>query len=116
MHKFFSFQTCFTKSLAQKIRHKRLAIKQKSQGSEKNTPGEPVRKRFRALEYATTSETLPIVTEDAVKNYVQELKKEWAKAKKDQSHIRVLLKYTHESRKQLLEEHPNGCIRPIIDR
>ncbi|KAM9467685.1 uncharacterized protein Hap1MRO34_014364 [Clarias gariepinus] len=110
--------SAFNKSLSQKIRHIRCALKKKSQpqpGSSNETP--PTKKRcFRPLDFA--NQQPEEVSAEDVARHVVELGKECEKQKSGQSpsHIKALLKSTRQDRVEMLVKSPEGGISAITKK
>ena len=95
----------------------RHSLKRKSipepQGSNEDTPKAPARKVFKALDFNQQ----PKINHEDVKAHLTELNKESKKPcdKRNNSHIKSLLKETLEFRQKLLRQHPDGGIQAIFE-
>ncbi|KAF5894269.1 DNA-binding protein HU-1, partial [Clarias magur] len=107
--------SAFNKSLSQKLRHIRCALKKKSQpqtGSSSEIP--PTKKRcFRPLDFA--NQQPEEVSAEDVERHAVELGKECEKQKSglSPSHIKALLKNTRQDRVEMLAKSPEGGISAI---
>lgn len=118
----FSFhkQSLFTKNVSQKIRHLRFNAKKKSMtGSSSGV----VKKKFKptmpevAMTVAGESDESESELETA--EHLREIARIWGKQKvteTDMADTKQLLKATVKSRMQLLKDHPDGRLAPVMKK
>jgi hypothetical protein len=111
------FQSAFNKSLSQKVRHIRHALKCKSKHLDINDSAEraPKKQCFRQLAFSGATND-NVVSETDVERHVEELKSQWTKPNPSALHIKALLRNTRQDRVELLTKTPSGSISPIFKR
>jgi hypothetical protein len=104
-------QSLFAKNLSQRVRHHRFNLKRNS-----TVPPSADCQSAKTFKVNPVSVAVTDNNHDVdVNAHLEELKREWAKASRNSSHIKILLKHTQQYRRDLLTKHPSGRLQPIID-